>query len=233
MPIGCIANSLSVAVGGVLGASLRRKMPARLVDGLPGAFGFCSMLIGISMIRDLVNLPAAVLSMIVGTIIGELARLEDHINSGVRRVQARLMRGAQMDQNQMEDFLSVLVLFCCSGTGIFGAMNEGMTGDSSILLAKSILDLPTAAIFAATIGIFVSVIALPQICIFLLLYGSAGLIVPLMTDVMMGDFRAVGGVITIVAGFRILKIKQVRLLNMLPAILLAPIFSALWTRLMG
>ncbi|MGN1007851.1 MAG: DUF554 domain-containing protein [Butyricicoccus sp.] len=233
MPIGCIINACSIAVGGVLGAALRRYIPQRLCDGLPAAFGFCSMLIGVSLMRDLVNLPPCVLSVILGTIVGELICLEDRINRGIRWVQSRLMSGAPMDDEQMDSFLSVLVLFCASGTGIFGALNEGMTGDPSILFAKSVLDLPTAAIFATSLGIFVAAIALPQICIFAALFCSAGLIVPLMTDSMMGDFRAVGGLMTLIAGFRILRIKQVRLLNILPSIVLAPIISALWTHLMG
>lgn len=233
MPIGCMINACSIAVGGVLGAVLRRYIPQRLCDGLPSAFGFCSMLIGIALMRDLVNLPACVLSVILGTIVGELICLEDRINQGVRWLQARLMSGAQMDDEQMDSFLSVLVLFCASGTGIFGALNEGMTGDFSVLIAKSALDLPTAAIFATSLGVFVAAIALPQICIFVALFCSAGLIVPLMTDSMMGDFRAVGGVLTLIAGFRILRIKQVKLLNILPAVVFAPVVSALWTHFMG
>jgi len=64
-----------------------------------------------------------------------------------RPADASLSRDAFLSQ-----FVAILVLFCASGTGIFGAMNEGMTGDTSLLVVKSILDLPTAAIFAAALG---------------------------------------------------------------------------------
>lgn len=231
MPVGCIVNSLGVVLGGVLGAMFGKYLPARVQESLPHVFGFSSMLIGVSLMVQVDNLSAAVLALIVGTVIGELLRIETRIDAGVRWAQSRVLRGANITADQMDSLLSVLVLFCASGTGIFGALNEGMTGDSSILMAKTILDIPTAAIFAVSLGVIVAAIAIPQIVIFLGLYSLAGLIVPLMTEPMLGDFRAVGGVLTFVAGFRILKIKQVRLTNIVPAIILVPIFSAVFAML--
>lgn len=228
MPIGCIVNSLGVVLGGVLGTLFGKYLPERVQESLPHIFGFSAILIGVSLMVQVDNLSAAILALILGTILGELLRIETRIDAGVRWAQVRVLRGANMTADQMDSLLSVLVLFCASGTGIFGALNEGLTGDSSILMAKTILDIPTAAIFAVSLGVIVAAIAVPQFVIFMLLFGSAGLIVPLMTGPMLADFRAVGGVLTLMAGFRILRIKQVRLTNVLPAVVLAPVFSALF-----
>ena len=229
MPIGCIINSLAVALGGVLGAAFGKYLPERVRESLPNVFGFSSMLIGVNLMIGVHNLSAVILSLIVGTILGELCRIERRIDQGLRWAQTRVLRGSSMTAEQMNSLLSVLVLFCASGTGIFGALNEGMTGDGSVLLAKTILDLPTAAIFATSLGLIVAAIAIPQCIIFMILFFSAGLIVPVMSPTMIADFSAVGGVLTFIAGFRILGIKQVRLTNMLPAFLLAPAVSALFT----
>lgn len=91
--------------------------------------------------------------------------------------------------------VTVIVLFNASGTGIYGSIISGMTGDHSILIAKSVLDLPTALIFGCTLGIVVALIAIPQMLIFLLLFFCAGLIFPLTTPDMIDDFKAVGGII--------------------------------------
>ena len=229
MPIGCIMNSLAVALGGVLGAVFGKYLPERVRESLPNVFGFSAMLIGVTLMTGVHSLSVVILSLIVGTILGELCRIERRIDQGLRWAQTKALRGSSMTAEQMNSLLSVLVLFCASGTGIFGALNEGMTGDGSVLLAKTILDLPTAAIFATSLGLIVAAIAIPQCIIFMLLFFSAGLIVPVMSPTMIADFSAVGGVLTFIAGFRILGIKQVRLTNMLPALLLAPAVSALFT----
>ena len=229
MPIGCITNSLAVALGGVLGAVFGKYLPERVRESLPNVFGFSAMLIGVTLMTGVHSLSVVILSLIVGTILGELCRIERRIDQGLRWAQTKVLRGSSMTAEQMNSLLSVLVLFCTSGTGIFGALNEGMTGDGSVLLAKTILDPPTAAIFATSLGLIVAAIAIPQCIIFMILFFSAGLIVPVMSPTMIADFSAVGGVLTFIAGFRILGIKQVRLTNMLPALLLAPAVSALFT----
>ena len=229
MPIGCITNSLAVALGGVLGAVFGKYLPERVRESLPNVFGFSAMLIGVTLMTGVHSLSVVILSLIVGTILGELCCIERRIDQGLRWAQTKVLRGSSMTAEQMNSLLSVLVLFCTSGTGIFGALNEGMTGDGSVLLAKTILDLPTAAIFATSLGLIVAAIAIPQCIIFMILFFSAGLIVPVMSPTMIADFSAVGGVLTFIAGFRILGIKQVRLTNMLPALLLAPAVSALFT----
>lgn len=89
--------------------------------------------------------------------------------------------------------MTIIVLFCASGTGIYGAIVSGMEGDHSILLAKSILDLFTALIFACTLGMVVSIVAIPQIIIFLFLFFIAGIIFPMTTPEMINDFKACGG----------------------------------------
>jgi hypothetical protein len=131
----------------------------------------------------------------------------------------------------MEKFVAIMVLFCASGIGIFGALTEGMTGDPSLLISKAFLDLFTAGIFAITLGYTVATLALPQFAIQMTLLLLAGLILPMTTPAMVADFSACGGLIMVATGITICGIKPFPLANMLPALLLVMPLSALWTRI--
>ena len=104
-----------------------------------------------------------------------------------------------------------------------------MNGDHSILIAKSILDIFTALIFACTLGLSVSAIAIPQAVIFFALFFCAKLIYPLTTPAMVNDFKACGGIIMLATGFRITKIRDFPIADMIPAMLLIWPVSWMWT----
>jgi hypothetical protein len=103
-----------------------------------------------------------------------------------------------------------------------------MTGDHSILIAKSILDLFTALIFACSLGIVVSSIAIPQFIIFFLLFLCAGAIYPMTTSTMINDFKACGGFLMLATGFRMIKVKMFPTADMIPAMILVMPISWLW-----
>ena len=140
---------------------------------------------------------------------------------------AKPPEGLTQDQF-LEKFVAILVLFCASGTGIFGAMNEGMTGDYSLLIVKSFLDLFTAAIFATALGYTVATLAVPQLVIQASLFFLAVKILPLTTPAMIADFSACGGLIMVATGLRIAGIKPFAVANMLPALFIAMPISAMW-----
>lgn len=132
----------------------------------------------------------------------------------------------------MERYITVVVLFCASGFGIYGVLVEGMSGSPAVLQSKAVLDLCTAAVFAVTLGVAVAVIALPMLAVMLALFFAAGAIAPFVTPEMLQDFISCGGVLTIVAGMRVSGIKQYLIANMIPALLLVLPASAIWQTLM-
>lgn len=238
MLVGPFVNGAAVAIGGVSGAFMGTRLPERLRAQMPQTFGLASMALGVSMIIKLHQLPAVILSLIIGAIIGELCNLEKLFGaagSSVKGIVERIFPPTQgLTQEQyLEKFVAILVLFCASGTGIFGAMNEGMTGDPQILFVKSILDLFTAAIFATALGYSVASIFIPQVAIQLALALAATTIMPLTTPTMIGDFSAVGGCIMLATGFRICGVKPFPVANMVPGLLLAMPFSHMWTILIA
>ncbi|WES67519.1 DUF554 domain-containing protein [Superficieibacter sp. HKU1] len=237
MLIGPFINASAVLVGGALGALLSHRLPERVRVSMPPAFGLCSLGIGILLTIKCVNLPVMVLATLVGTLIGEICYVEKGISSainGLRKIAQKKkpeLQASGAHETFVNSLVALIILFCASGTGIFGAMHEGMTGDASILIAKSFLDFFTALIFATSLGIAVSAISVPMLAIQLLLASCATLILPLTTPAMMGDFSAVGGVLLLATGLRICGIKMFAVANMLPALVIAMPLSALWTTL--
>lgn len=234
MPIGVICDALSVIIGGWIGAKAGNRLSQGFKDNLNLVFGMCAMGIGVSSIPLMENMPAVILALILGTIIGLAIHLNEHIEhagAGLEKLLSRTLhlRGASSaDDNRTALLVTAIVLFCSSGTGIYGAIVAGMSGDHSILIAKSILDLFTALIFACSLGAVVSAIALPQFIIFAALFACARLIFPLTTPSMINDFKACGGFIMLATGLRIAKVKQFPIADMIPALILVWPLSSLW-----
>lgn len=226
MPIGVIINVALVVLGGLLGSVIGGKLSDSFKTNMTMVFGFCAMAMGISSIVLMKNLSAVIFAVIFGTIIGLLLNLDGLVRKGMGAALSKLKLAAGEDSDLM---LTAFVLFCISGTGVYGTLVSGMTGDHSILIAKSILDFFTAMIFACSLKRAVCLVAVPQIIILLLLFFSAKLIYPLTTDAMIADFKSTGGVVLLATGFSILKLKDIRVINMIPAMIIAMPISALWT----
>lgn len=237
MPIGVIINTVAIFLGGIAGALLGDKLPEKYKEQLNLIFGLCSMGMGISSIVLMKYMPAVVFALIIGTIVGLVFKLGDKVYelcSKLQKVMIRIVPKKETNMSETEflaTLITVIVLFCSSGMGIYGSLSEGMTGDSSLLITKSILDFFTATIFACNLGYIISLIAVPQFVIFTTLFLSASFIVPLTTPDMIADFKACGGFLMVAAGFRILKLKMFPVVDMIPAMILVMPFSWFWVNI--
>jgi uncharacterized membrane protein YqgA involved in biofilm formation len=234
VPVGIIINSLSIIIGGVLGGFLGHLLSEDFKKQITLIFGVCSMAMGIPSISQMANMPAVILAIILGTSLGLLLHFNQRVNDAAALMQKPIARFPQKDLLLSQDefmgtLVTIIVLFCASGTGIFGSLTEGMTGDPTILIAKSILDLFTAAIFACNIGYVVTVIAIPQFIIFFFLFLIAVFIFPLTTPSMILDFKACGGFLMLATGFRMIKVKMFPTADMIPAMLLVMPISWIWS----
>ncbi|MBQ9329593.1 MAG: DUF554 domain-containing protein [Oscillibacter sp.] len=234
--VGIIVNVLSVALGGLLGTVFGKKMSPEFTAQLNKVFGVCAMGMGISSIGLMENMPAVILAVVVGTAVGLACHLGELITKSGQLLQkpVSLLLGDRAGGGTMsrEEFLSLLVttmvLFCSSGTGIYGSLDAGMTGNITILLAKSVLDFFTAMVFACNLGAVVSLVAVPQFIIFTLLFLAARAIYPLTTPAMINDFKACGGFMLVATGCRIAKMQDFPIADMIPAMILVMPLSALW-----
>lgn len=225
MPIGVIVNCIAVLLGGILGAVLKNYFPDKLKQALPNIFGLSAITMGIYLIIRLESLSAVVLAVILGTVVGEMLGLEENLLTGLKKLENALP--IHLDEEQLDVLVSLIILFCFSGTGIFGAMNSAMTGDHSILYAKSVMDFFTAVIFGTTAGCMVGFIAIPQFLVGSALFMAAAYLLPGVSDIMLANFKACGGIITLAVGLKISNIKKTNVLNILPSLILVFPFSLL------
>ena len=236
MPTGVIINAILILAGSFTGYAIRRHIPARIINALTSVFGISSMVIGISLITKFQSLPAVILALIIGTIIGELLDLEHRLAAFSQKAKTfaekRFAKStAEDDDEYIEKFINLLLLMCTGSTGILGALVEGMTGDRTVLFAKSVLDFFTAIIFAASMGPFVAVIAFFQFFILSSLFFLAGTILPLTTPALIADFTGCGGVIALMTGIRMLEMRSFHVTNVLPALFIIMPISCFWSRL--
>ena len=234
MPVGIITDVAATFGGGVLGCLLGSRLSERWKSLLNNLLGIAAIVMGIVLIIRVHALSASILALLAGAAVGEALRLEQRVNAGVTALTGRLMRGAAADEMYLVQVSTIVILFCFGGTGWYGALYEGMTGDGSILVTKAILDCVTACIFAALLGRIVPCLCVVQLGVYLLLFVIAGLVAPYITPDMIADFSAVGGIVTFTAGLRLSRIKtDIKVLNLLPSLPLAFVISALWTALVG
>ena len=231
MPIGVLTNCASVLAGGAIGSALGHILPASLKDHLPTMFGLCSIAIGINSIIKASAMTPVVLALLVGFTIGHLLHLEQWTSRFFHKLVKAMRLGG--DGIDMEFYITAVALFCCSGFGWYSTLTEGIAGDPSLLFSKAVLDGFTALIFASTLGKSICAIPLPQCVILLCVFGAGRLLAGVLTPNMFADLSACGGVLTMVAGFRVSKIKSVPLVDLMPALLLVMPFSLLWTMVMG
>ena len=226
MPTGIIIDVIAVILGGITGTALKSRLSESLKDQMNTIMGLCAMCMGISTVVLMKNLPAVVFSVILGTLIGLLIHFGNGIQKGVSLTLNRVMKDVSSDVINL--MVTAVVLFSASGTGIYGALDAGMTGNHSVLIAKAILDFFTAVIFACKLGKATSFIAIPQFLVLFGIFCLAKVIVPLCSDVMIADFKACGGFVLVATGLRIMKVKDFPVADMTLGMVLVMPVSYAW-----
>lgn len=236
--IGPAINGAALVVGSLLGAAIGPRLNKSLRQQIPLVFGVSAMGIGVSMTLKVHAFAPVVLAMILGAVFGILVRVEERVQRVSARSRSLVEKVARPaagvgQEEFLDKFVALVVLFCVSGMGVYGSLDEGMTGNPSLLVIKAILDFFTALIFASGLGFAVCLLAIPQFGVQAALYLGATQIVPLTTPAMMADFSACGGLIMLATGLRICGIKQFPVADMIPALLLVMPLSWAWTALIG
>jgi uncharacterized membrane protein YqgA involved in biofilm formation len=235
--IGPILNASAIAIGGMGGSLAGYRLPERIRHGLSHVFGLVAMGIGIILTVKAEHLAPIVLSLVVGTALGEYFRLQDQVHGFALKARTWVPqpRGGPVDDEEIDrvaaTFSSLFVLLCASSTGLVGSLREGLSGDGSLLVAKSILDFFTAFIFAISVGFSVVALALPVLIIEGFFVFGSRMVAAHLSQSLIQDGSACGGIILVGTGLRILDIKSLRVINMLPSLFLIPIFSFVMARL--
>lgn len=220
--LGTIVNTGTVVGGALIGVLIHSRMPERITRTTFQGIGLFTLYIGFTMAAKTGNVLIMVFSIVLGAIFGELLNLEARMEKvsewGKRKV------GSKNDKFT-EGFVTAFMLFCMGSMTILGSIEEGLGGEPTLLLAKSFLDGFGAVALASSLGIGVLFSAVP-----LLIYQGgltllAGLVQGYLTEPIINEVSAVGGLMLIGLGITILEIRKMKILNLLPALVFAGIFA--------
>ncbi len=219
--IGTIINAFTVIIGGLIGTLLRKNFPERFRKIIFDVIGLATLGLGVLMIIKMNNPVIVVISMVIGSLLGEFINIEHSIDAFSEMVKNKLKVS---DEKFSEGLVTAFITFCVGPMTILGSIQDGF-GDPSILITKSILDGFTATFYASAMGIGV---AFSSILLFMYQGGLtlfAVFLKPLISENILQNFTATGGVIMLGIGIRLLEIRKIRVANMLPALIIAPIIT--------
>lgn len=230
---GTLINALAVLVGGVIGSLVGDRLPKRIHEALFGVLGLFTILIG--LLGALVTKNPLILlgSLLIGTLLGEAINIEAGLERAGNWLQAKL---AKPGSTLSEAFVTASLVFCVGPLSILGSLDNGLSGDTTKLVIKATLDGFAALAFGATLGWGV----LLAIITILVYQGGLSLgahaIAPLLTSNAdtITELTATGGLILVAVGLKLLKIRDLRVANYLPALVVAPLLVAgvsLWQQL--
>ena len=217
--LGTFVNMIAVILGGSIGMFLGSRFPKKLSDSLMKALGLCTLLIGISGLSKGENQLITIISMAVGTVIGEVLDLDKKLSDLGNSVEKRFKKEGE-NVTIAEGFVNASLLFCVGAMTIVGSLQSGLVGDNSMIYTKSLLDFTAAIIFASTLGVGVLLSAFP-----ILIYQGgivllAHFLAPFLTDAVIGDMTVTGSLIIIGLALNMIGITKLKVMNMVPAIFL-------------
>jgi uncharacterized membrane protein YqgA involved in biofilm formation len=224
MLIGTLANVAAIIIGTLIGFVLKQRLPERMTSIVMQGLGLVTALIGLKMMITTQNALIVLVSIIIGGVLGELLRIEERLDRLGARVEARF---SKEHGTFAKAFVTSSLLYCVGPMAIVGALQDGLRGDYSVLLTKSVMDAIASVAFASTLGIGVLFSALPVAAYQGSITIGASLLEPYLTSSIVTEMTATGGLLILGIAMNLLQITKIRVGNLLPAILLAAIMSAI------
>lgn len=222
--IGTIANTLAILAGSLIGGTVRRGLKERYQSILYVAMGLAAMGLGINaVVQNMPDSPYPVLfiaSLAIGGVVGTAIDLEGRFN---KLVESRAKDGSQLARG----LSTGIMLFCIGTLSILGPVNSALYGDETFLLTNATLDFVTSMVLASTFGYGMAFAAPVLFCWQGAIYLLARFAAPYLTGGLMTEISIVGGFLILASGLSILKIKEISTMNLLPGLLVPPLWFAL------
>ncbi|MCF7858991.1 MAG: DUF554 domain-containing protein [Candidatus Cloacimonetes bacterium] len=222
---GTLINAGTVIIGSIAGVMLHSRFSKRFTEVAFQAIGLFTLFLGMIMAFKSAAYLIIVLSLISGSLIGEALNIEFWMEGKSKKLKKKLR---SKNDKFSEGLITAFLLFCMGSLTILGAIEEGLGGKPNLLLTKSIMDGFAAMALSSALGIGVLFSVIP-----LLIYqGGLTLLTALVgnyfSEIYVNNLTSVGGILLLGLSIRILELKQVRVLNMLPA--LAIILLLTWIK---
>ena len=226
--LGTLPNCCAIIIGALLGVFCKRGLPEKWQETMMSSIALCILIIGVQMALKTQNIIIVIFSLVLGAIAGEIIDIEGAMNRLGKYLGNKLSSGDSSAAAAIgAGFVNASILFCSGAMAILGSIQDGLAADHTTLFAKATLDGLISLILSANLGIGVILSALSvgiyQGSITLL----AGFIGPLVTDAMLAEITANGGIMIMAIGCNMLKISSIRIGNLLPGMLFAAVLTAL------
>lgn len=228
---GVLFNGAAVLFGGLIGLLFKKGIPESIENSINKAMGIVVIIIGFNGVVSNMFMIGSdgilhstgelllVVSFAIGTLAGEVMRLDDKINVFSNKIEQRF---------HIEGFTSGFItgssIFCIGAMGIIGSLNSGLTGDHSTLITKSIIDFVTAIVLAASLGYGVMFSFIPVV----LYQGTISLLSGVLSNILVGELLVqvcmVGYTLIICVGLNLLTNMKIKTVNMLPSLLIPVIY---------
>jgi uncharacterized membrane protein YqgA involved in biofilm formation len=229
---GTLINVGTVVVGGSVGSLVGNRIPVQMRRTLMHAVGLTTLVIGLQRALAADNVLVLLGAVAVGAVVGELLRIEDGLDRLGRLAQDALTlrrpwlptrdSGAEVDSTVGQGFVTASLIFCVGPMTILGSFEDGLTGAYQTLALKATLDGITATLLASSLGWGVLLSAATVLCFQGALTLGAGALRGALSDPMIAELTAVGGLLILGIGLNILELTRIRVANLLPALVIAP-----------
>lgn len=236
---GTLINVGTVLAGGAVGSVVGSRFPQGVRRTLLQAIGLVTLAIGIQRVVSTQNVLVLLGAVALGTLVGEMLRIEGGLErvgslaerllprAGGSRPDSRPSPRGRGDRDVSSGFVTASLIFCVGPLTILGSFEDGLLGNYQTLAIKSTLDGIMAAVLSSTLGWGVMLAAATVLVYQGALTLGAGLLRGALTDPMIAEMTAVGGLLILGLGLNILELSRIRVGNMLPALAIAPILVAI------
>ena len=226
--IATIVNCITVLIGSIIGVKLTSRINEKLKEVLFICIGMISLVIGIRMCFEFTKTMYVVISITIGGLIGYLLDIDSAILRFGRFLERLTSKNRSADDNSFaHGFLNASVLFCVGAMTIVGSIRAGVSGDYELILTKAVMDGISSVIFAAGMGIGVAFSIISILIVqggLTLLAMAVGNFIPALV---ISEVSGLGGIMIIMIGLNLLKLKDIKTANFLPALLIVALMAAL------
>ena len=227
--LGTIVNSLAIFAGAVLGIIFKKGLPTKWQETMMGGIALCIIVIGVQMALKTQNIVIVIFSLVLGSIIGEIMNIEAAMNVLGQYLGKKIAgKDGSAAAAVAKGFVSATVLFCSGAMAIVGSIQDGLTADHTTLFAKATLDGLISLVFSANMGIGVALSAFSVAVYQGLITLLSGVVGPLITEVMLAELTAAGGVMIMAIGTNMLHLTSLRVGNMVPGMFVAAVLAKIF-----
>ncbi len=222
--LGTIVNTVAIIAGSLIGLFFKGRIPEKYGKTIMHAIGLAVILIGLKAALKTDDILIIIISLAIGSVMGELLCIEDRLE----RLGKRLGRLVSGDNDGVaKGFVTASLIYCVGAMAIVGALESGLSGNHQTLFAKSLLDGIGSILFASTLGIGVLFSAVSVFLYQGAITLAASTLKPFLIPGVVAQMSAVGGLLILAIGINLLEIKKLKIGNMLPAIFIPLIYQIL------